>query len=98
MTMAKNCNWQTNFKFSLLLLIKAYQKTRFLRQPSCRFYPSCSQYMAEAIERHGVFMGLKLGVWRLAKCQPLHDGGIDEVPVKIFSQKNCSSDHNKGKG
>jgi len=79
------------------LLIKTYQKTRFLRPPSCRFYPSCSQYMAQAIEHHGVFMGLKLGVVRLAKCHPLHDGGIDEVPMKISSQDNCSSNHNKGR-
>ena len=65
----------------LLLLLKAYQKTRFLRQPSCRFYPSCSQYMVEAIEGHGVFMGLKLGTIRLCKCHPLNDGGVDEVPA-----------------
>jgi len=71
----------------ILLLLKAYQKTRFLRQPSCRFYPSCSQYMTEAIERHGVFMGLKLGTVRLCKCHPLNDGGVDEVPVTLATKQ-----------
>ena len=77
----------------LLLLLRAYQKTRFLRQPSCRFYPSCSQYMVEAIECHGVFMGLKLGTIRLCKCHPLNDGGVDEVPpsAKTSSQPELDS-------
>jgi uncharacterized protein len=66
-----------------LLLIGLYQKTRFLRQPSCRFYPSCSQYMAESIKRFGFFKGLLLGSLRLLKCHPLHEGGIDEVPKVI---------------
>ncbi len=71
----------------LLLLLKTYQKTRFLRQPSCRFYPSCSQYMVEAIECHGVFMGLKLGTIRLCKCHPFNDGGVDEVPLSIETKQ-----------
>lgn len=41
--------------------------------------------MVEAIECHGVFMGLKLGTIRLCKCHPLNDGGVDEVPVSIES-------------
>ena len=46
----------------------------------CRFYPSCSHYMLESLEKHGLMAGLKLGVKRVIKCHPLHPGGIDEVP------------------
>lgn len=48
--------------------------------PRCRFYPSCSNYMLESLEKHGLTAGLKLGVKRVIKCHPLHPGGIDEVP------------------
>ncbi|MAU91430.1 MAG: membrane protein insertion efficiency factor YidD [Gammaproteobacteria bacterium TMED182] len=48
--------------------------------PRCRFYPSCSNYMLESLEKHGLMAGLKLGVKRVIKCHPLHPGGIDEVP------------------
>ncbi|MDH3378742.1 MAG: membrane protein insertion efficiency factor YidD [Gammaproteobacteria bacterium] len=48
--------------------------------PSCRFYPSCSDYAASAIEQHGVIGGLYLSVKRLAKCHPWHPGGVDPVP------------------
>ena len=46
----------------------------------CRFYPSCSEYMIEAVRRFGVFRGVQLGLKRLAKCQPLCEGGVDPVP------------------
>jgi len=50
----------------------------------CRFYPSCSAYMYEAIERHGVLAGVLLGTWRLLKCHPFHPGGFDPVPKKLW--------------
>ncbi|MGQ9424814.1 membrane protein insertion efficiency factor YidD [Gilvimarinus sp. F26214L] len=46
----------------------------------CRFYPTCSHYGEEAVERYGVLKGGWLTVKRLAKCHPLHPGGIDWVP------------------
>ena len=65
----------------LIGLIKAY---RFLLSPffgnRCRFYPSCSQYAAQAVQKHGPWKGLLLTLRRLLRCQPLHPGGNDPVP------------------
>ncbi len=46
----------------------------------CRFYPSCSQYALDAIEKHGAGYGCFLTVKRLSKCHPWHQGGLDHVP------------------
>ena len=46
----------------------------------CRFAPSCSQYMIDAVESRGVVAGLGLGLWRLVRCNPLHAGGYDPAP------------------
>ena len=48
--------------------------------PSCRFQPTCSEYMIEAIAQHGVIKGLWLGTKRISKCRPGHPGGYDPVP------------------
>ena len=65
----------------LVLLIRIYQWTiaPFLGE-CCRFYPSCSVYAQEAIQKHGVFKGVGLAVKRIFKCHPWHPGGVDEVP------------------
>ncbi len=68
-------------KFILLQALRAY---RYLLSPwignQCRFWPTCSQYAAEAIERHGALRGTMLAVARLARCHPWHRGGVDPVP------------------
>lgn len=48
--------------------------------PSCRFFPSCSSYALEALERHGAIKGSWLTVRRLARCHPYCEGGVDPVP------------------
>ena len=68
-------------KAFLITLVKAYQLSlSAVLGNRCRFYPSCSQYTIEAIERHGSVKGIVLGFKRLARCHPLCDGGVDLVP------------------
>jgi len=65
----------------LLALLGGYQRILSPLLPACcRFYPSCSEYARQAIERHGAGRGLWLAASRLARCQPLCRGGIDPVP------------------
>ncbi|MDZ4802628.1 MAG: membrane protein insertion efficiency factor YidD [Bryobacteraceae bacterium] len=47
---------------------------------ACRYQPTCSVYMTEAVARYGVGAGLRLGVLRLLRCHPFHAGGFDPVP------------------
>jgi putative membrane protein insertion efficiency factor len=67
----------------LILLVKVYQRVISpALPPSCRFYPSCSQYALEALQVHGLVRGCALAGWRLLRCAPWHPGGIDHVPPR----------------
>jgi uncharacterized protein len=46
---------------------------------ACRYHPTCSEYMMQAVEKHGVIRGLPQGIWRLLRCHPFHEGGFDPV-------------------
>lgn len=62
-------------------LIRGYQlAVSPLLPPSCRFYPSCSEYAIEAVKIHGVARGGLLGIKRICRCHPWNEGGIDPVP------------------
>ena len=65
----------------LILLVQGY---RYLLSPlfgsRCRFYPTCSQYALEALERHGAGWGVWLTLRRLSRCHPWRPGGVDPVP------------------
>ena len=62
-------------------VIRIYQMVISPALPrSCRFYPTCSEYAAGAVTRHGLWHGLRLALVRILKCHPWHPGGHDPVP------------------
>jgi putative membrane protein insertion efficiency factor len=61
-------------------LIRTYKLVISPLLPSaCRFHPTCSEYMKDAIEKHGVWKGVGMGLRRLSRCHPFHQGGFDPV-------------------
>ena len=68
----------------LIAIIKAYKKyISPYKRVKCPYYPSCSDYGLEAVEKHGAFAGSFLALRRIIKCNPFSKGGIDYVPEKI---------------
>jgi len=64
----------------LMFLILGYRRyISPLKKPSCRFYPTCSRYALEAIDKYGALKGLKLSLIRILKCHPFHPGGYDPL-------------------
>ncbi|WP_070119992.1 membrane protein insertion efficiency factor YidD [Bacillus marinisedimentorum] len=75
-------------KWLFIKIIRFYQ--RFIspvKPPTCRFYPTCSHYGLEAVQRFGALKGGWLTIKRLVKCHPFHPGGIDYVPEKDTSER-----------
>jgi hypothetical protein len=80
----------------LLALIWIYQRAVSPSIPamfgptcSCRYYPTCSHYAAEALRTHGVLLGTFLAARRLLRCTPFHSGGIDLVPAPGVLRRVC---------
>jgi hypothetical protein len=80
----------------LLMLIWVYQRVLSPSIPamfgptiSCRYYPTCSHYAAEALRTHGVFLGVFFAARRLLRCTPFHSGGIDLVPAPGVMKRVC---------
>jgi putative membrane protein insertion efficiency factor len=64
----------------LIWIIGIYKKYLSpLKRPCCRFYPTCSSYAIEAIEKHGAVKGLVMSIWRILRCNPFNKGGYDPV-------------------
>ena len=64
-----------------LRMIRFYQ--RFISPglgSNCRFYPSCSEYTYQAVEKYGILRGSLMGGWRILRCNPFNKGGYDPVP------------------
>ena len=65
------------------IVIRTLRVYKFAISPllpsACRFYPTCSDYMQEAVERYGACKGIWMGLRRLSRCHPFHAGGIDPV-------------------
>jgi putative membrane protein insertion efficiency factor len=68
-------------KRALLFTLRVYKKVLSpLLGSHCRFCPTCSDYMAQAIAKYGAGRGVWLGLKRLSRCHPFHSGGLDPVP------------------
>ena len=67
-------------KWLIISLIRIYQRLISPLLPrTCRFYPTCSQYFIEAVQKRGVIVGTLKGCWRILRCNPFCDGGYDPV-------------------
>ncbi|QJX63497.1 membrane protein insertion efficiency factor YidD [Niallia circulans] len=81
-------------KHIFLFIIQFYRKVISpIKPPTCRFYPTCSSYGLEAIQRFGAFKGGYLTIKRILKCHPFHPGGLDPVP----KDWHCRNHHHSSK-
>lgn len=73
----------------LIFLVKIYQRVISPALPgSCRYYPTCSTYMIDALKKFGPVLGLVMGICRIFRCNPFVRGGVDPVPDKFTIFRN----------
>lgn len=78
-------------KTILISLVRFYRSfISPMMAPHCRFYPTCSCYAQESLQRHGALKGSYLTLHRLSKCHPWHDGGVDLVPDDFYFKDEFS--------
>lgn len=71
-------------RYIFLLPVFFYRKCISpLFPPCCKYYPTCSTYAVRAFKKHGIIKGTILSVWRILRCNPWSNGGIDPVPEKF---------------
>ncbi|MBU0653608.1 MAG: membrane protein insertion efficiency factor YidD [Gammaproteobacteria bacterium] len=81
----------------LILIIRGYQLfISPMLGSNCRFYPTCSHYAQEAVEKHGALKGSWLAIRRIGRCNPWHEGGVDLVPEPP-AKSSCSGCSGCGK-
>lgn len=79
-------------KSFLLMLVRGYQRVISpLFPPSCRYYPTCSNYMVGALKRFGAFQGTLMGIARILRCNPFVRGGYDPVPDQFSLKRNSKN-------
>lgn len=61
--------------------------------PRCRYHPTCSEYMVDALQTHGAVKGLTMGTARILRCHPFVKGGIDYVPLKFSLKRNPDQEY-----
>lgn len=84
-------------KRGLIAAVRWYQRAiSAYTRPKCRFYPTCSNYMIEAVQVHGAWKGFWLGVWRILRCNPFGASGWDPVPPPKPKQMRAR-DRNKSR-
>ena len=73
----------------LIGLVNVYKKfISPILPPTCRYYPTCSTYMIDALKKHGAILGLIMGISRIIRCNPFVKGGVDPVPDYFTLRRN----------
>lgn len=79
-------------RWLLMKLVRGYQRwISPLFPPTCRYYPTCSTYMLQALKKHGAIKGGLMGVARILRCHPFVKGGVDPVPDHFTLRRNVAA-------
>lgn len=78
----------------IIKTVRGYQKYISPGLPRrCRYHPTCSQYMLDAVGAHGSFKGFIMGIGRILRCHPFIKGGIDYVPLRFSLRRNPDQEY-----